>query len=470
MPMNEPRNFDLNIEKILEGWEVKHAIREVIANALDEQVLSHTQDITITKDRSGNWHIRDFGRGIHYENLTQNENPEKLKNAGKVIGKFGVGLKDALATLNRRSILVHIRSAHCDISLVEAAKYGFEDVITLQAAVSPASSPKMDGSDVELQGVSAADIKAAKDFFLRFSGERVLETTPHGQILERTAGRDARVYVTGLLVAEEERFAFSYNITSLTTAMRRALNRERTNVGRTAYTDRVKSMLLSSESEEVAQVLAADLSNIERGTQHDEVTWTDVAVHACQILNARKKVVFVTASELGSARDSIDHATEDGYEVIAIPDNVRRSLAGLKDIQGNPVRDLSVYQAEWNSSFEFKFVPRDSLTPAERKVFDRWQQIVQLVGGLPAVVREVRVSETMRPDFGTGGECQGLWEPDKKRIIVKRSELATLTSFAGTLLHEITHANSGYPDVSREFESALTEVIGVLSSACLRQS
>lgn len=470
MPTNEPRNFDLNIEKILEGWEVKHAIREVIANALDEQVLSHTQDITISTDRSGNWHIRDFGRGIHYENLTQNENPEKLKNAGKVIGKFGVGLKDALATLNRRSILVHMRSAHCDISLVEAAKYGFEDVITLQAAVSPASSPTMAGSDFELQGVSAADIKAAKDFFLRFSGERVLDTTPHGQILERTPGRNARIYVTGLLVAEEERFAFSYNITSLTTAMRRALNRERTNVGRTAYTERVKGLLLSSQSEEVAQVLAADLSNIERGTQHDEVTWTDVAVHACQILNARKKVVFVTATELASARDSIDHATEDGYEVIAIPDNVRRSLAGLKDMQGNPVRDLSVYQAEWNSSFEFKFVPRDRLTPAERKVFDRWQEIVGLVGGLPAVVREVRISETMRPDFGTGGDCQGLWEPDKKRIIVKRSELATLTSFAGTLLHEITHANSGYPDVSREFESALTEVIGQLSGACLRQS
>jgi len=218
----------------------------------------------------------------------------------------------------------------------------------------------------------------------------------------------------------------------------------------------------------VAQVLAADLSNIERGTQHDEVTWTDVAVHACQILDARKKVVFVTASELSSARDSIDHATEDGYEVIAIPDNVRRSLAGLKDIQGNPVRDLSVYQAEWNSSFEFKFVPRDRLTPAEQKMFDRWQGIVQLVGGLPSQVREVRISETMRPDLGTGGECLGLWEPDKKRIIIKRTELTSIPSFAGTLLHEITHARSGAPDVSRDFETALTEVIGRLSSVCLR--
>ena len=56
----------------------------------------------------------------------------------------------------------------------------------------------MAGSDFELQRVSPADIKAAKDFFLRFSGERVLDHTPHGQILERGAGRDARIYVTGL--------------------------------------------------------------------------------------------------------------------------------------------------------------------------------------------------------------------------------------------------------------------------------
>lgn len=35
------RKFDLNIEKILEGWELRHAVREVIANALD---ASHVKD------------------------------------------------------------------------------------------------------------------------------------------------------------------------------------------------------------------------------------------------------------------------------------------------------------------------------------------------------------------------------------------------------------------------------------------
>jgi len=58
------KKFDLNIEKILEDWEVFHAIREIIANAIDEQILTKTRGIEIFKDDEGRWHIRDFGRGL----------------------------------------------------------------------------------------------------------------------------------------------------------------------------------------------------------------------------------------------------------------------------------------------------------------------------------------------------------------------------------------------------------------------
>ena len=34
--------FDLNIENVLENWEVYHTVREVIANALDEMVITKT--------------------------------------------------------------------------------------------------------------------------------------------------------------------------------------------------------------------------------------------------------------------------------------------------------------------------------------------------------------------------------------------------------------------------------------------
>jgi len=68
------RLFDLNIEEVLENWELQHAIREVIANALDEQVLSHTSPPEIARARK-EWQVRDFGRGLEIRHFTQNENP-----------------------------------------------------------------------------------------------------------------------------------------------------------------------------------------------------------------------------------------------------------------------------------------------------------------------------------------------------------------------------------------------------------
>ena len=38
------REFDLNIERVLENWAVAHALREVIANAIDEQALTGRRD------------------------------------------------------------------------------------------------------------------------------------------------------------------------------------------------------------------------------------------------------------------------------------------------------------------------------------------------------------------------------------------------------------------------------------------
>ena len=103
------KKFDLNIEEVLENWEEYHALREIIANALDEQILTKTKDIEIIK-KDNITKIRDFGRGLKYEHLTQNENQEKLTNSELVIGKFGVGLKDALATLNRYGIDILIKT------------------------------------------------------------------------------------------------------------------------------------------------------------------------------------------------------------------------------------------------------------------------------------------------------------------------------------------------------------------------
>jgi hypothetical protein len=100
----EVRDFDLNVEQVLDSWSVSHAVREIIANALDEQTLTQTAPIEIVRVKAGRWTIRDYGSGLNHTHLTQNENPEKRRRESEVIGRFGVGLKDALAVLDRHNV------------------------------------------------------------------------------------------------------------------------------------------------------------------------------------------------------------------------------------------------------------------------------------------------------------------------------------------------------------------------------
>ena len=341
-------------------------------------------------------------------------------------------------------------------------------VITLHAAITAPSDTSFEGTKIKLVGIPDAEVMKAKDFFLKFSEEVQLEATQYGQILSPIKGKASRIYVNGIVVAEEEKFAFSYNITSLTAAMRKALNRERTNVGRTAYSDRVKSMLLAASSAAVANTLGAELEKVQLGTNADEVGWLDVAVHACQILNATGRILFVTAGELMLYPEAIDRARSDGYRVVNVSDNVRQSLRGLKDISGQSVRDLDVFDVEWQKSFAFQFVRAADLSKRECTVSDQRKAIACLVGGLPKVVKEIVISETMRPETLGGGDADGLWEPVTGRIIVKRSQLSSVAAFAGTLLHEIAHAKSGFCDVNRDFELVLMDFLGQTASQALR--
>ena len=460
------KKFDLNIERILEDWEVYHAIREVIANAIDEQVLTKTEPIKIWKDKEGKWHIRDFGRGLKYEHLTQKENDEKLRNP-HVIGKFGIGLKDALATFDRHNVKVFIKSKYGDITIGKSQKHGFEDIITLHAYINPPSDPNFVGTEFILDGVTDEDIRKAKDLFLIFSGERVIEKTRYGEVLEKKSNI-ARIYINGVKVAEEENFLFSYNITSLTKKIRQALNRERTNVGRSAYSDRVKSILLSCKSKEVAEFLVNDLKNYFTGKTHDELKWIDVQEHAVKILNATKKVVFLTPEELMIATNMVDEAKSGGYKIVTIPENLKERIRGLKDISGNAIRDLEEFYSEYEESFEFKFIEPHQLTKNEKIVFDMTDKIFSLIGGKPRVIKQVKISETMRKEIGSFTEAEGIWDPKTKSIIVKRSQLKNVEKYAGTLLHETAHAISGASDVTREFELMLTKLLGKIVKQVLK--
>lgn len=460
------KKFDLNIEKILENWEMHHAIREIIANALDEQLLTKTKDVEILK-KGNSWIIRDFGRGIKYTHLTQNENQEKLSSTS-VIGKFGIGLKDALATFDRRGAIVTAKSKHTRIAIEKSPKQGFQDITTLHAIIEDPIEVNFAGTEFELQGVTDKDIEAAKKLFLKFSDEEVIETTKQGQVIKRNESH-GNIYINGVKVAEEENFLFSYNITTLSAPIKKALNRERTNVGRTAYTDSVKKILLSSTKKEVAEILANDLPNINVGTAHDELSWIDVQEHAVKILNQQGKYLFVTSFEAMQHPDMIDQARSSGHEIITIPENLKLKIQDTKDLSGDPIIDIGQFVENYNDSFEFSFIEPDKLNENEKAVYKFTSKILNLFGGTPKKVKEIRISSTMRKDFFEEVETLGCWDQKSSSIVLSRKTLKSISDYSGTLIHELIHAKTGYDDVTRVFENSLTEKIGDLCKLILER-
>jgi hypothetical protein len=463
----EIRKFDLNMEEVLEAWGVADAAREVIANALDEQALTDTEEVEIYEDEEGRWHIRDYGRGLKYEHLTQSEDEEKLNNPDDVIGKFGVGLKDALATFHRNDVEVTIHSAHQTITVEKAPKEGFEEIETLHGIIRPPQN-EIEGTDVVLDGITESEIEEAKQNFLRFIDDELLEETRFGEVYATPEDEESRIYVTGLKVATEDNFLFSYNITNTTKTVREALNRERSNVGRTAYSSRVKDILQDCESKDVAQPLVDDFEDFATGDTHDEVGWKPIRLHAVKLLNTQEDVVFATVEEQTVKRDLLSHAKQEGKRVVTVPDSIRHEIEGEKDEEGNQLRSLDVYREEYNESFEYEWVDEEDMTDEEIRVWELRHSILDLLHAEPPI-DEIRVSETIRMTEA-GEMANGVWQNEENRVVIRRDQLENPQEFAGTLLHEMAHPRSGgLPDLTRGFEDALTDILGEVSVSAVQE-
>jgi hypothetical protein len=455
------RAFDLNSQETVTHWGVREALRELIANALDETEITQSDEVIITDLGNRKWSVRDFGRGLAEHHLTQNESKEKHVHPN-VIGFYGMGLKDALSLLYREGVTVEVHSPNLDFTLGLQPKTGSE-IVTLHALISEPTDPAMVGTEVLLTGIDKEAFDEAKAMFLRFREDTVIETTKFGDVLE--AGSSPGIYIQGLRVAEEESFLFSYNITDLTEALRKGMNRERNNVGRSAYTDRVQDILMKCGSDPVADRLTSKLVQVSQtsGAKQGELGWAPIVVHACKVLATNRKIAFITSRENSSAAYMREQYAS--YEFVVVPDETISRLKGQKDYNGNKLVTFAGLLEKFNESFEVTPIPLHELTNEERSIFALHKQAIAVaaLGNGPTRIDSVVVSEMLTlEDDGTS--ALGVWEPDHHRISIKRSQLTNASTFLGVFLHEYAHAATGTDDMTSEFEDALTELLGTVAS------
>ena len=444
--------FDLNIEQVLEHWEPEHALRELIANALDEQILTQSEPINVYKE-DDKWHVRDYGRGLKYVHFTQNESKEKI-DSPNLIGKFGVGLKDALAVFYRKHINVEINSKYANIKLIMTKKAGF-DVETLHASFNSPKDPDMVGTDFIISGITDKAVDKAKSMFLYFNQNvELLEKTQYGEVYRDNSFKSPVIYINGVQIAIEDNFLFSYNITNINSQIKKALNRERSNVGRSAYSDSIKHILKKCESYSVLSALVNDLDNVMRGTNHDESNWGDIAAYAAKALNKNKDVVFMTPTERNNlSNQELEILKNSGKELVMITESVYTKIA-------SSVSTFDDVCKAYNDNFKYEFIDYSNLTRDEQKVFDNKDFIIDFLKKhhfkTDAIIK---ISETICLD-SSDHETLGVCQHQEKTIIIKRSELSSLERFASVLIHEFAHYHSKFPDNSRGFENVLTKLLG----------
>lgn len=94
----------------------------------------------------------------------------------------------------------------------------------------------------------------------------------------------------------------------------------------------------------------------------------------------------------------------------------------------------------------------------ERSVYEKTNDILRLIGGKPINVKDIIIADSIYDKDKQN--VQGVWVKDKEIIVIRRSELLNIMSYAGTLIHECCHAVSGADDATIKFENKLTDVIG----------
>jgi len=159
----------------VEGWTVKHALREVIANGFDAEAEQGAK-FTLTHDKGKLVAVND-GTKLPIEALYYGGTSKRGKEG--LIGQFGEGLKLALLVFAREEIQVRI------VNDDEAWTCGFEMDQNDQEAFhiyTRSITPKREVR-IEVPGVSDELWDEIQTWFLRLSPPRDFITTSYGTIL-----------------------------------------------------------------------------------------------------------------------------------------------------------------------------------------------------------------------------------------------------------------------------------------------
>lgn len=469
---SELRYYDLNSgDENLSHWELKHALRELIANALDEQRETETDPIEVFWDEEGKLHIRDYGRGLQESHLVVGGARLKEKNSN-AIGHFDAGLKDALSVFYREKIKIEFRSRYLYSQKLVWKSKG-ENTETIHVELKPIPDRSFVGTEFILEGIPVEAVDEAKSLFLAFQDRESVEIVKDdsggviGELYEAESG-SAYLYVNGQQMSEAKDFLFSYNLLNVPKNVKSAPGRDRQLRTFDPYKKQIVKLLRHAKSTAVIDALVEELEQ-PRDQRHEELAWTEVRVIASENRQSQgAKLVYITRQELIELSASDRELADDfGYDFAEMTETELRALR-----KSHPeAKTLEDLREEYSQSFQFLWISPEELSETERHNLTVATENAKRVLSAARLKHDIPilVSETVM-DTVSSGDTNGVWRPEKRDIVIRRSVLRDLRLTYIVIFHELAHAQNSYSDNTRDFENDLGDVIGLLAMDLFSES
>jgi hypothetical protein len=212
------------------------------------------------------------------------------------MGRFGCGLKEAIAVLHSRGHVVTITSKFLEATVISYTKTGF-DLDTLHAKIDTGDS-NLVGTAITITGITEEHVEAAKSFFLRYVqlGD-IVHSNNHGTVYS-VAGR---VAINGQFVFRSSQLAYSYNVTKVQGPLSKIWTRRDKRKEDFSWTSLRTTLIKILTTGQPSQRLLDDFASL----PGREFTWTDVIAHLdrpCIVpsteLTKKEKAVWATCKRV----------------------------------------------------------------------------------------------------------------------------------------------------------------------------
>lgn len=375
--------FDLNIGKqCLDNWKNKHAIREIIANAIDEHTHSNIKKpIDINYNRRS-IEIIDYGRGLNSNSFIHQTNSVKKHNK-KYIGFFGIGLKDSIGVLCKNDVDV----------IIYTKKYKYEPEyknlknrdITLH--INEYKNEEYYGNNygtkIVLHNISKKDVDDAKMYFLNYSPNKYDTLYKYNNGNDKIIEYDKKqiIYVNGLKVCETNELYFSYNLEKNDNIME-ILNRDREEKELKHFKKNIQSILENIDifDEKLSNdKFIKKIINILSENNLKEFNKKKIIIYIISQLNNTDKYIFIDKKDEKKAKIAKykNKIINSKREIIFIGEGLinkinsgnKNKIQNIRELYNDILFDKK-YLYTWWSLF-----PPDNIEPVKKKIIDLLEKI-----------------------------------------------------------------------------------------------